>query len=77
MPPCFLDGPLLGLAHPVLDLGEGLLDRIEVRRVGGRYQSLAPAALIIARIAADLCEPKLSMTTMSPGCRAGTSSCST
>lgn len=26
---------LLGVAHPVFDLGEGLLDRIEVRRVPG------------------------------------------
>ena len=25
-----VDGALLGGAHPVLDLGEGLLDRIEV-----------------------------------------------
>ena len=33
MPPGVLDGALLGVAHPVLDLGEGLLDRIEVRRV--------------------------------------------
>jgi hypothetical protein len=28
-----IDGALLGGAHPVLDLGEGLLDRIEVWRV--------------------------------------------
>ena len=28
-----VDGALLGRAHPVLDLGEGLLDRIEVGRV--------------------------------------------
>lgn len=33
MPPCLLDGALLGVSHPVLDLGEGLLDGIEVRRV--------------------------------------------
>lgn len=30
MAPGVLDGSLLGLAHPMLDLGEGLLDRIEV-----------------------------------------------
>lgn len=29
-----VDGSLLGCAHPVLDLGEGLLDRIEVGRIG-------------------------------------------
>jgi hypothetical protein len=34
MSPCVLDRSFLGLAHPVLDLGEGLLDRIEVGRVG-------------------------------------------
>ena len=32
--PGVLDGSLLGVAHPVLDLGEGLLDRIEVGGVG-------------------------------------------
>ena len=30
MPPCVLDRSFLGPSHPVLDLGEGLLDRIEV-----------------------------------------------
>lgn len=30
VPPCILDGSLLGMAHPVLDLGEGLLDRVEI-----------------------------------------------
>ena len=29
-----LDGAFLGLAHPVFDLGEALLDQIEFRRVG-------------------------------------------
>ena len=33
LPPGVLDGALLRVAHPVLDLGEGLLDRIEVWRV--------------------------------------------
>ena len=33
MTPGILDGSLLGPSHPVLDLGEGLLDRIEVGRV--------------------------------------------
>ncbi len=49
-----VDGALLGGAHPVLDLGEGLFDRIEVGEYGGRYQSLAPAALIKRRRTADL-----------------------
>lgn len=34
MAPSVLDGAFLSLAHPVFDLSEGLLDRIEVRRVG-------------------------------------------
>ncbi len=34
MAPSVLDGTFLSLAHPVFDLGEGLLDRIEVWRVG-------------------------------------------
>ena len=33
MAPSILDGSLLSVSHPVLDLGEGLLDRIEVRGV--------------------------------------------
>ena len=34
MAPGVLDGSLLRLSHPVLDLGEGLFDRVEVGRVG-------------------------------------------
>lgn len=34
MTPGVLDGTFLSLAHPVFDFGEGLLDRIKVRRVG-------------------------------------------
>jgi len=34
VPPRLLDGSLLCGSHPVLDLGEGLLDRIEVGGVG-------------------------------------------
>ena len=33
MAPCVLDRSFLRLSHPVLDLGEGLLDRVEVGRV--------------------------------------------
>jgi hypothetical protein len=32
--PGVLDGSFLRIAHPVLDFGEGLLDRIEVWRIG-------------------------------------------
>jgi len=34
VPPGVLDGSPLSVPHPVLDLGEGLLDRIEVGRIG-------------------------------------------
>lgn len=33
MSPGFFDGSLLGHAHPMLDLGEGLFDRVQVGRV--------------------------------------------
>lgn len=32
--PGVIDGSLLSQAHPVLDFGEGLFDRIEVGRIG-------------------------------------------
>jgi hypothetical protein len=31
-----VDGAFLGCVHPVLDLGEGMLDRVEVGRIGRR-----------------------------------------
>lgn len=33
MPPCIDDGSFLCVAHPVFDLGEGLLDGVEIGRV--------------------------------------------
>lgn len=33
MPPGIFDASLLGMSHPVFDLGEGLLDRVEIGRV--------------------------------------------
>ncbi|MBB3399036.1 hypothetical protein FHX09_000906 [Rhizobium sp. BK538] len=38
-----IDGSLLSQAHPVLDFGESLFNRVEVGEYGGRYQSRAPA----------------------------------
>ena len=38
MAPCVFDGTILGLAHPVLDLGERLLDWIEIAEYGGGRQ---------------------------------------
>jgi hypothetical protein len=34
MAPGIFDGSLVGMAHPMLDLGEGLLDRVEIGRMG-------------------------------------------
>ena len=33
MAPCVFDGSLLGVSHPMLDLGESLLDRVEIGRI--------------------------------------------
>src|SRR4051812_13470965 len=43
---------------------------------GGRYRTVAPAASTVSRTAATLWAARLSMTTTSPGVRAGTSTCS-
>jgi hypothetical protein len=57
-----IDGALLSGAHPVLDLGEGLLDRIEVGRVwrqipepcaGGFNQAAQGSRLVAAEIVHD------------------------
>ena len=40
MPPCGFDGARLGLAQEVLELGEDLLDGIEVGRVGRQEEEL-------------------------------------
>ena len=77
MAPGGVAGSFLGQAHPVFDLGEDLFDRIVVGEQGSRYQSPAPVPRIIRPMEADLCEPRWSMTTMSPGLNVGTSICST
>lgn len=40
MPPGFFDGSALSHSHPMLDLGEGLFDGIEVGGVGGQIPKL-------------------------------------
>ncbi len=55
------DGPLVGLAEQSLELGEDLLDRVEVGRVGrqeeeldaGRPQELSHAASFVAAEVVD------------------------
>ena len=61
----------IGLAQQGLHFGEGLLDRIEVWRVGGQEEELGLAARMAARMARPLWLPRLSITTMSSGARIG------
>lgn len=39
MAPCVFDGSLLGVAHPMLDLGKDLLDRLRSGEYGDRNHS--------------------------------------
>jgi hypothetical protein len=66
-----------GFAQEVLELGEELLDGVQVGGVLGRKKSLAPAARTARRTALPRCEPRLSRITTSPGARVGTSTFST
>src|SRR5215207_3088903 len=62
-----------GVVQAVLELGEELLDRVQVGRVFGRKNSLAPTARTARRTALPRCEPRLSRITTSPGASVGTS----
>jgi len=70
-------GPGGGLSEPVFELGEELLDRVEVGRVFRKQEEVRAAPRMAWRTAALLCEPRLSMTTTSPGRRVGTRTRST
>lgn len=56
MSPGVVDGSLLGGSHPVFDLGEGLLDWVEVGRV---WRQIPKPGACGADQAADLWEPRL------------------
>ncbi|ESY71624.1 hypothetical protein X743_19480 [Mesorhizobium sp. LNHC252B00] len=43
MAPSVFYGALPGVSHPMLDLGEGLLDRVEIGRVWRQGPELSPA----------------------------------
>ena len=77
MPPIVFHRAHLSVAHPVLDLGEGLPDQIEIRRV--RRQEPRPGAHVADRPAASLplWTARLSGMTRSPGRSVGTRCCST
>ena len=66
-----------GLAQPVLELGEELLDRVQVGGVFRQEEEPGAGGADGAPDGAPLCEPRLSMTTMSPGRSVGTSTRST
>ena len=65
------------LSHMGLELGEGIFDRIEVGTVGRQVEQLGAAGLDGLLTPATLWAGRLSMTTISPGRRVGTSICST
>jgi hypothetical protein len=63
----------LGPCAQRLELGEGVLDGVEVGTVGRQVGRLAPAASIASRTPAAFVAGRLSITTTSPGPRVGTS----
>jgi len=59
--PCVLDGPRLGLSHEVLELGEELLDGVQVRAVGRQKEHVGSglpdgASCRLAFVAAEIVE---------------------
>jgi hypothetical protein len=59
--PCGLDGPRLGLSHEVLELGEELLDGVQVRAVGWQKEHVGSclpegASCRLAFVAAEIVE---------------------
>ncbi len=68
-----LSGTRGGFPEKRLDLGEGLLYGVEVRREGGRYTSSQPLPSISSRTRPPLCEERLSITTICPGLSVGAS----
>lgn len=70
-------GTLSGFAHQVLELGEDLLDRIEIGAVRRQEQEPGASATIALRMAGRLWLLRLSMMTTSPGESVGTRHCST
>jgi hypothetical protein len=58
-----------GFSHCVLDFGEGLVNEIEVRRVGRRVHELASSFLDQVPTLLLLCAESLSITVTRPGLR--------
>ncbi len=72
-----IGGALSGGAEVLLDLGEGQLDRVEVGGIGRQEEPWQPAPSISRRARALLWTGRLSKTTIWPGTKVGTNSCST
>jgi hypothetical protein len=75
LPEC-VDGADGAAAQQRLELGESHLDRVQIGTVGRQEQQACPGRLDRFAHPATLCEPRLSMTTTSPGLSVGTSTCS-
>src|SRR5215212_7909415 len=72
-----LAGARLGFAYQLLDLREGPLDRIEVRRVRRQVKELAAPPLDdLLHSAVLVGRERLSITTNCPGSRVGAKTCS-
>jgi hypothetical protein len=67
----------LRLSQQSFELGEDLLDGVEVGEYSGRKMRRAPTSRIAFRTAFPLWEPRLSRITTSPGFSVGTRTCST
>ena len=66
-----------GLSQQRLELGEGLIDGIEVGAVGQPVEQLGLLVFDRLRMPATLRQGKVSMTTISPGLKVGARMCST
>jgi hypothetical protein len=72
-PPCCLDSALVGFAQQGIELGEGLLDEVEVRTMRREEEAFCAGRADRTAFAAAEIVP----TTTSPSRRVGTSTCST
>jgi predicted GNAT family N-acyltransferase len=75
--PELLLGPRRGLAQQRLELGEQLLDRVEVGRVRRQVEERGAGRGDRLADAIDLVRREMSSTTTSPGASAGARNCST
>jgi hypothetical protein len=71
------DGARGGGSHQGFELGEGLLDRVQVGRVGRQVEEARPLGLDRFADALDLVGGRLSMMMTSPQLSVGASACST